>query len=201
MFCLKKPSEKRARQFIESQCDLSFSYLEVGATNIAPPAGYTIDRNRIRLGSGEAVFNAAVAALRSWKMFDLGWVELCFPDTPIEVGATVAVLAKHFGFWSLHPARIVYLVNEETAEARRFGFAYGTLPAHGERGEERFLIEWRREDDSVWYDLLAFSQPKAWLAKVVYPLSRMLQKRFAQASKQAMLRAVSEIVAGRQSPV
>ncbi|HMV50117.1 MAG TPA: DUF1990 domain-containing protein [Blastocatellia bacterium] len=201
MFCFTKPSKKSILQIIEAQRHLPFSYTEIGATNHSLPAGYTIDHNRIRLGSGEAVFNAAVAALRNWKMFDIGWVKLCFPDTPIEVGATVAVLAGHFGFWSLHPARIVYLVDEETAEARRFGFAYGTLPAHGERGEERFLIEWRRDDDSVWYDLLAFSQPKALLAKLGYPLSRMLQRRFARASKQAMLRAAREEVVGKQSAV
>lgn len=201
MFCFTKPSPQIIRRLIESECNSPFSYAEIGATNYLPPAGYTIDRNRIRLGSGEAVFNAAVAALRNWKMFDLGWVELCFPDTPIEVGSTVAVLARHFGFWSLHPARIVYLVKEETAEAWRFGFAYGTLPAHGERGEERFLIEWNREDNSVWYDLLAFSQPKALLARLGYPVSRMLQKRFAQDSKQAMLKAVRENIVGGQPPV
>jgi alpha-ketoglutarate-dependent taurine dioxygenase len=41
---------------------------------------------------------------------------------------------------------------------RRFAFAYGTLAEHAESGEERFQVEWR-EDDSVWYDILAFSRP------------------------------------------
>jgi uncharacterized protein (UPF0548 family) len=190
MFCLTRPSEKQIQNLITSQNGLPFSYAEVGGTRASPPAGYSIDHNQIHLGNGEATFNAAVAALRSWKMFDIGWVELCWPTAPIEVGTTVAVLTRHFGFWSLHPARIVYLVDEETAQMRRSGFAYGTLPAHGERGEERFLVEWHHLDDSVWFDLLAFSRPKAFLARLGYPISRMLQKRFARDSKRAMLQAV-----------
>ena len=194
MFSASKPSDEKIRKLIDSQKALPFSYAEDGATNNSPPAGYTIDQNRICLGSGEAVFNTAIDALRTWKMFDLGWVELRWPNAPIEMGVTVAVLARHFGFWSLHPARIVYLIDDGNEQVRRFGFAYGTLPAHGERGEERFLIEWHLDDDTVWYDLLAFSRPKALLARLGYPITRMLQKRFAQDSKQAMLRAVTNLL-------
>ena len=64
---------------------------------------------------------------------------------------------------------------------RRFGFAYGTLPDHVECGEERFMIEWLA-DDSVWYDILAFSRPRHPLVRLSSPLARMLQKRFARES-------------------
>jgi uncharacterized protein (UPF0548 family) len=201
MFSPSRPSEEKIQKLIASQQSLPFSYAGVGATQTSPPHDYILDHNRICLGKGEAVFKAAIAALRNWKMFDLGWVELHWPDAPIEVGTTIAVLVRHYGFWSLHPARIVYLVDEEDSLMRRFGFAYGTLPAHSERGEERFLIEWHHSNDSIWYDLLAFSQPSAFLAKLGYPISRMLQKRFARDSKQAMLNAVRERVVGSQPPV
>jgi uncharacterized protein (UPF0548 family) len=191
MFCLTRPHEDFIRRFIESQRHLPFNYSEVGGTKTSPPAGYNADHNRVCLGKGEAVFDAAVAALRAWKMFDLGWVKLCRPNTQIEAGTTVAVLVHHFGFWSLHSARIVYLLDEEDAHGRRFGFAYGTLPAHGERGEERFSIDWLREDDSVWYDLMAFSRPAAFLAKLGTPVARALQQRFVRDSLQVMARAVA----------
>ena len=42
---------------------------------------------------------------------------------------------------------------------KRFGFAYGTLREHAESGEERFTVEWSRDDDRVWYDILAFFAP------------------------------------------
>ncbi|HEV3306332.1 MAG TPA: DUF1990 family protein [Candidatus Sulfotelmatobacter sp.] len=72
---------------------------------------------------------------------------------------------------------------------KRFGFAYGTLGEHAESGEERFTVEWSRDDDSVWYDILAFSRPRQMLARLGYPLSRLLQKRFAEDSKAAVAKA------------
>jgi uncharacterized protein (UPF0548 family) len=90
----------------------------------------------------------------------------------------------------LNACRIVYLVDEEGA-VKRFGFAYGTLAEHAEIGEERFTVEWNRADDTVWYDILAFSRPRQMLAKLGYPLSRSLQKRFAEGSKAAMMNAAS----------
>ena len=95
----------------------------------------------------------------------------------VEVGATVAVKARAFGTWSLNATRVVYVIDE----SRRFGFAYGTLPDHVEKGEERFLVEWLA-DDSVWYSILAFSRPQHPLVKLSAPLARRLQAQFARAS-------------------
>jgi uncharacterized protein (UPF0548 family) len=122
-------------------------------------------------------------------MFEMPWVELCWPDTPIQAGANDAVLVTHFGTWLLNAARIVYVI-EEHGTRERFGFAYGTLKEHAERGEERFSVELHADDGSVWYDLYAFSRPNL-LARLGYPLARSLQKRFARESKSAMQKAVS----------
>ena len=84
----------------------------------------------------------------------------------------------------LNACRIVYVRDEP----RRFSFAYGTLPDHIESGEERFTLEWQ-EDDSVWYDILAFSRPNHFLARLGYPIVRRLQRRFARDSATAMKRA------------
>ena len=73
----------------------------------------------------------------------------------------------------------------------KFGFAYGTLPGHVESGEERFLIEWDRETDKVWYDILAFSRPNHFLTRLGYPLVRRTQKRFGRDSAASMFRAVN----------
>jgi len=78
---------------------------------------------------------------------------------------------------------------DEEGPVKRYGFAYDTLPEHPESGEERFTVEWRG-DDAVWYDILAFSRPQQFLARLGYPLSRRLQKRFDRDSAAAMLRAV-----------
>jgi uncharacterized protein (UPF0548 family) len=192
MFFLTKPSRERIQSVIDSSRNAPFNYAEVGRSLEPTPAGYAANHGRVRLGYGEAAFNKAVEALRSWKMFDLDWARMCWPDAKIEVGTTVAALARHFGFWSLHPARIVFLIDDDDARARRIGFAYGTLRGHGERGEETFIIEWVYSDDSVWYDLRSFSRPGQLLTAIGYPLARMLQRRFARESTQTMLKAVGE---------
>jgi uncharacterized protein (UPF0548 family) len=127
-------------------------------------------------------------AIRAWRMFSMPWVNLHWPSALIRVGTDVAVSVHHLGCYWLNACRIVYLVDEE-GTVKRFGFAYGTLAEHAESGEERFTIEWNRADDSVWYDILAFSRPRHMLARLGYPFSRLLQKRFAEGSKAAMIKA------------
>lgn len=189
MFFLTEPSSNTIARFIDSQQDLPFSYEAVGATNAQLPSGYTIDHNRIQLGKGQTLFERAVEALKEWKQFDLGWVTIVPPGVAVKVGSTVAVKARALGTWSLSAARVVYLL-EESRPVKRFGFAYGTLPDHVETGEERFTIEWHDENDSVWYDILAFSRPQHALGKLGFPLARMLQKRFARESMRRMVREV-----------
>jgi uncharacterized protein (UPF0548 family) len=185
MFLLRKPSDLQIRAFMTAQRQSSFSYSPVGITRSEAAEGYTMDHNRVQLGSGAQCFDAAVAAIRQWKMFDLGWVNLVSDETPIEPGETVAVVINHLGFWSMNACRIAYVIEDHA----RYGFAYGTLAEHAERGEERFMVEWKHEDDTVWYDLLALSKPGP-MARLGYPLTRRLQKRFAHDSKEAMKRAV-----------
>jgi uncharacterized protein (UPF0548 family) len=186
MFQVSEPSQQTIQTFLASQRDLNFSYDQVGATNDKLPSGFTIDHNRIKLGDGQATYARAVSALCKWKQFDLGWLQIVPADTPIEAGAVVAVKAHTFGFWSLNACRIVYVIDERLEAESRFGFAYGTLPDHVERGEERFTVQWQ-VDNSVWYDILAFSRPQHPLVKAGFPVARMLQKRFARESLAAMM--------------
>lgn len=191
MFSLREPAEAEVRDFLAAQESLPFSYVEVRATREGvPPKGYTVDRYRVRLGTGEEAFTRAKSALRGWRQFDLGWARLVPRGAPLEIGTTVAVLTNHYGFWSLNSARIVYLV-DSTDRMERFGFAYGTLPGHAEKGEERFVVERDRESGSVHYEVLAFSRPNHPLAWLGYPLARGLQRRFAGDSSRAMVAAVS----------
>jgi len=186
MFLLHRPTDERIKQFLATQRHLAFRYPDPGVLRQTAPDGYTADRNRIKLGNGPGVFRRAVEGLERWEMFKIGWVHLCWPDAPIETGTTVAVLAHLPGFWSLNACRIACVIDGDT-EVQKRGFAYGTLPEHAESGQESFTIEFHR-DGSVWYDLFAFSRPNQILPKLGYPVTRLLQKRFARDSKQAMLR-------------
>lgn len=186
---LRKPSVESIRRFLEAQSKLDFTYAAVGATANALPAGFDVDRTRVELGKGQSVFQAAKAALKRWEQFRLGWAEVWSPDTPIRSGEVVAVLGRAIGLWWLNSCRIIYVV-DDSGPISRFGFAYGTLPGHVEIGEERFLIEWDRETDSVWYDILAFSRPSHFLTRLGYRVVRRTQKRFGRNSAATMFRAV-----------
>ena len=190
MFFLTEPSAETVTNFIYAQRELPFSYQAVGATNGNAPAGYVVDHNRLQIGTGAAVFQRAKDALSAWKQFDLGWVSIVPAGVPVNAGATVAVKAHTFGAWSLNAARVVYVINE-AGPTERFGFAYGTLPDHVETGEERFKVEWDLNDDTVWYDILAFSRPHHQLVKMAAPLARQLQKRFARESMRRMIELTS----------
>lgn len=182
MIALRRPRAAAVQAFLATQRGLAFPYAPVGATRtetLVP--GFDNDRRQVRLGDGEAVFDAACDALRRWAMFPGGWVWIEPADAPIVAGQTVAMIARVFGMYWVNAARIVYVIDEP----RRFGFAYGALPGHAECGEERFLIE-RLVDGSVWYDLRAFSRPRHPLVRLGYPLARRLQGRFARESLAAL---------------
>jgi uncharacterized protein (UPF0548 family) len=189
MITLRRSSTETIREFLTSQSNLGFSYTAVGATASQPPAGYRLDHTRIKLGEGREVYTKAKAALRRWEQFRLGWLDVGSTETPIRTGEVVVVIARNFGLWWLNACRIVYVVDEPDSTSR-FGFAYGTLPDHAASGEERFLVEWNRESDEVWYDILAFSRPQRLLTRLGHPYVRRVQKRFGRASAAAMMKAV-----------
>ena len=190
MLSLQKPSAEAISRFLAEQTKLPNTYSAVGATALTPPTGFVVDRTRIKLGEGEPAFRSAIAALQRWEHFQLGWVAAWSPDTPIEPGEVVAVVGRAFGLWWLNACRIIYVV-DESGPICKFGFAYGTLPGHVESGEERFLIEWNLHDNSVWYDIVAFSRPNHFLARLGYPIVRRMQKRFGRDSAMSMFGAVN----------
>ena len=189
MVSVRRPPTEAIRTFLASQAKLDLTYTAGGATGGEPPAGYAVDHVRVHLGRGEEVFVRAKEVLGRWGQFDLGWVEAWSPETPIQAGEVVAVLSRQFGLWWLSACRLVYVV-DEAAPVARFGFAYGTLPDHAGAGEERFLVEWDRASDEVWYDIRAFSRPRWLVSRLGYPYMRRLQRRFGRDSAAAMRRAV-----------
>lgn len=188
IWSLRRPPQQVIHSFLSRQRQEPFSYPEVGQSRSGTPAGYDLDHNRVRLGEGPAVFEAACAALRRWEMFPGPWTRIEPADTPIVEGNVVAMVAQTLGVWWLNACRIVYVL-DETEPVRRFGFAYGTLTGHVECGEERFSVE-LLADASVWYDVRAFSRPRYWPVRLAYPLVRRIQRRFVRESQAAMKRVV-----------
>jgi uncharacterized protein (UPF0548 family) len=195
--CFSVPSNQDVREFLRSIEGSAFSYADVGATrDLGRPAAFlNYDRNRVELGRGAETWERAKAAVRGWKMFEHSLTSIFWPDTPLAAGNVVGLLAHHLGFHSLSACKIVYVIDEPL----RFGFAYGTLQQHAESGEERFLVEWDEATDAVAYDLYAFSRPRAPLARIAAPYTRILQKRFVELSKDAMVKACQPVSSSRHN--
>jgi uncharacterized protein (UPF0548 family) len=190
MFLPRRPSKHTIERFAQESRSLPLSYDVVGIAR-QPPARYDVDETLVTLGRGQATFDRAKAALAAWKHFDFDWVEVSPRGAGIEPGTVVAVLIRHLGFWSLNGCRVVYGLGDPSKGAT-FGFAYGTLVNHAERGEEIFEVSLRPETLDVIYRIRAVSRPRAILARCGYPVVRMLQARFRHDSGEAMRRAVND---------
>lgn len=189
MISLTRPSQESMNRFLKSQEQTPFSYSPVGMTKNTQDAfpGYVRDHNRVELGKGLATFEKASAALRNWEHFNLGWLSV-FNHAPIEENSLVGVWATLLRTHIVFACRVVYLI-EEHGELEKFGFSYGTLKGHPESGEERFLIEYNRETDTVHYDLLAHSRPGWLVVQLGYPLARKYQHLFIKDSQLKMISA------------
>jgi uncharacterized protein (UPF0548 family) len=189
MFLLRRPDPQWLQSLRTRHADRPLSYGHPRCTRGDVPPGFTVDRYRVCLGHGEATFLQARRALQDWRMMRLGWLEPCW-QAELRCGELAGVLAHLYGLWSVNLCRMVDTFDEPGPIAR-FGFAYGTLAEHVEQGEERFTVEWRMADNTVWYEILAISRPRHWLARLGYPLTRRLQRRFGRESLLAMQRAVA----------
>jgi len=186
MFLIRRPSAPLIAHFIDASRDLPLTYDPVGLARSNNTPGYDADDTVAVIGHGRADFDRARAALSAWTHFDLGWVHVFPRHASIEPGTHVAVLIRHLGFWSLNGARVVYRLDERDT---RFGFAYGTLPNHAEAGEEIFEVALDEISGEVTYRLRAASRPRAALARLGYPIARVLQARFRRDSARAMRKA------------
>jgi len=175
-FQLTKPTHQSLRSFLTKQAKRTYNYQALNGTKRPPVKGFDNDHSSIVLGSGKLVWERAKRALQNWEQFPTPWTKV-EPLAPLKEGEVVAVLFRLLGIWFVNSARIVYTIDED----RRFGFAYGTLPGHVERGEECFWIE-RNTAGEVSYHIRAFSQPAYWIVWVAYPFARYNQRRFVKQS-------------------
>ena len=72
---------------------------------------------------------------------------------------------------------------ERTAES--WGFAYGTLPGHPERGEERFAVRLTPSGE-VTFRIVAFSSHGRWFTRVGGPVARRMQRKTTERYLEAL---------------
>ncbi len=186
MFRLFQPSKLEREEFLAraSEAPPASPYVLTLANGPvgAPPRGFAHDLSRSEIGRGQTVFEAARNAFLRWEQFDVGWVQVVNPRARITPGQLVGVEVYTAGLWSLNLNRLVELVNIPTC----FGFLYTTTAFHVEEGQERFVIGYDPETASVSYLIEAVSRPRHPLARLAYPFSRAMQRRFARDSHTRM---------------
>ncbi len=169
---VRPPSADGLEALRADQADLDVTYDEIGATLGELPSGYHHLRAERRLGSGPDDLARGADAIRAWAAQGSMSMRLAPPTPPLVEGSTMAFALPLFGAWVSGACRVVRVVDDGST----FGFAYGTLPHHPERGEEAFLVH-RRADDSVVFEIVAFSRPATLPTRLIGPLGRRLQRR------------------------
>ncbi|KJY32014.1 MULTISPECIES: DUF1990 family protein [Streptomyces] len=151
------------------------SYPERGATLRRPlPDGYHHLHHRAPIGHGREVFEAAGAAVTSFRMHRATGASVradgpAVPGRRVEIGLGLGPLRITV------PCEVVW-----TPDAPGLaGFAYGTLTGHPESGEESFLVE-LAPDGTVWFEVTAFSRPASWYTRLAGPLVPVLQRGYAR---------------------
>ena len=186
VFRLFRPNDEDNRKLLASarEAPLASPHLLTLADGIAGSLaqGFVHDLSRSQIGQGVQAFEAARDAFRRWEQFDLGWVRVANADGVILTGQLVAVEAHTAGLWSVNVSRITEAVDQPT----RFGFLYTTTALHVEEGQERFVIEFDPESESVTYLIEAVSRPRHPLTRLGYPFARAMQHRFARDSHARM---------------
>ncbi|MDF2665753.1 MAG: uncharacterized protein K0R81_1603 [Microbacterium sp.] len=146
------------------------TYDEVGATAGEMPPGYHHVRARRVIGRGSEVFARAADALLAGEAQRRAGARVEMPHTPLREGDRV-MMRLGVGILSFRiPCLIVW--TERTATSA--GFAYGTLPGHPERGEERFTLSLLPSGEVV-FEIAAFSAPGRWFTRLGAPLGRAVQ--------------------------
>jgi uncharacterized protein (UPF0548 family) len=164
--------DRRGVEGVLQQAETSdFTYPEQGETRSERlPSGYHHDRREIELGHGDQAWERARDAIRHWEAHRSAGFSIAPAGATIEPGVTV-VASRALGPVILAiPCRIVYCTDERD----QFGFAYGTLPGHPERGEEAFHVL-RGPDESITAQIVAFSDPDDWPTRIAAPVARRVQ--------------------------
>jgi uncharacterized protein (UPF0548 family) len=188
-FQFRRPSEAMVNRLVDESRTAPFSYNCVGASRRQPPAGWQIDDQRLQLGTATQ-FPSAKRALKRWAQFDLEWVFPVRNDIPLQPGQLFSFVSFHFGLWATNVCRIVYVIDENTDDNARFGFAYGTVGNHSVRGEEKFMLELDKRTDQLFFRVSKFSRPAHLLTFLALPLTIFIQHRF---TRDALTRLQQEV--------
>lgn len=170
MLHVRKPSEEQRHALLRRMATTEPTYAPLGGTLTGHvPAGLRHHRWATTLPAGS--FVRAREVLTAWSMHRGSGLEVT-TDGPVAEGTNVVMSAPLPVGWVDVTCRVVAVVDEP----QRFGFAYGTLPVHPERGEEAFVVS-VEADGTVSFCVAAHSTPAHPLARAAGPIADAMQDR------------------------
>ena len=184
-----RPDPAELGDLLAAVRDAPPTYDHVGSTLGRVPGTARLRHHQRDVGSGPAAFEGAVEAIRSWVAQRGLGASIEPPGVPVELGATLLVVLPAGPATMVAPNRVVGIVDEPD----RWGFAYGSLPGHPERGEESFVAE-RRADGTVSVTISVDAEPGTWLTRLGGPVTMAVQRRAIE----RYLDAIAGAVAGGQ---
>jgi len=188
LFVFSTPTDDDVRAILAGAAEVGFTHPYVGITREEvneAPTGFRLDRYGTALGEGKVTFERACAALRTFGNYPDSFTRVLPLEPEVREGLVFGTIASHFGFASVHPCLVAYVIDEMSAG--RFGFGLGTLPGHAGSGEERFLVSMNPETGVVRYDVQAISRPQGFLMQLGRPVMRFVQGRFQRDTCAAMV--------------
>ncbi|PPG29486.1 DUF1990 family protein [Pseudoclavibacter sp. RFBB5] len=151
------------------------TYAEVGATAGQLPDGYHHVRESLVIGHGRDTFERAADDLLAGRAQSRAGASVELSEVPLREGSRVVMRLQMGPLKFTIPCLVVWAERTSTS----CGFAYGTLPGHPERGEERFVLD-LADSGTVTFSIVAFSAPARWFTILGGPIARAVQTRMTR---------------------
>ncbi len=179
MYHFRRPSTDQLAALLAESATGELSYADVGISLGAPvPPGYHRLHASRELGTdgNQDLFAAGRRAIEAWAGHARAGAILEPPRPELSAGSAVALALRVGPLWVTAACRVVTVIDE----VDRYGFAYGTLHHHPERGEEAFLVTRDPSTGLVTLEISACSRANSILTRLGGPIGRWFQHLMAR---------------------
>jgi uncharacterized protein (UPF0548 family) len=185
-FWLRRPNEQQLKSVLSAQSKFPVTCATFDMSDQAhAPRGFKETGGSVLLGHGQSVLDGAVQNIKHWRVHEHAGLNVTPHGTEVNESDDVMLLKKLLIGYVTVSCRVLSI----TQSRDQWGFTYGTLPHHVERGEELFMVA-RASDGAVTFTVRAMSRPGHFLTKVGAPVARLIQRT----ATNNYLRAMADLV-------
>jgi uncharacterized protein (UPF0548 family) len=171
-FVLGRMNERALSLYFDEATLSEFSYPEVGQSMASTfPRSYNNFQKTRRIGSAEN-FTEFVKEARGWSAQKKSGLKTYPTDSTVGSGSTTLLLLNLGPIQMIAPCRVIHVIEANNL----FGFSYGTLPGHPERGEQSIIIE--RKSEGSFMSIRAFSKPGSLATRISGPIAKKIQSAY-----------------------